>query len=168
MGRRTGATYQQQQVAFQHSIREVSERIRKTLGQVPAQLQEEFLVAAAFDVAGRAMRRAPVETGHLRESGWVEVNGVELARGTEAGELAQNGAKPPVHGSQATAVVGFNATTPDGKYSYALIQHEETEFSHPLGGEAKYLERSVNEVANDFQANLATAVERALKRRGGA
>lgn len=168
MGKWSGSNYTQKQINFKHSIEKVSARIRETLGQVPAQLQEEFLVTAAFDVAGRAMRRAPVETGHLRESGWVEVNGVELARGTEDGTLAQSGAKPPVHGSQATAVVGFNATTPDGKYSYALIQHEETEFDHPLGGEAKYLERSVNEVANDFQANLATAVERALRRRGGA
>lgn len=40
-------------------------------------------------------------------------------------------------------VVSFN--TP-----YALKQHEELGYNHPNGGEAKYLEKAVNEFAGEF------------------
>jgi hypothetical protein len=168
MSKFTGRNYTQKQADIKAQVQQLSRRLNQTLAKVPAELQQEFLVAAALDVAGRAMRRAPVDTGHLRESGWVEVNGAEVARGQEDGSLATSGGAPPAEEGRAVARITFNATTDDGRYSYALIQHEETEFGHPRGGEAKYLERSMAEVADDFQANFATAVARALKRRGKA
>lgn len=168
MGKFTGRNYTQKQADIKAQVQQLSRRLNQTLAQVPAELQQEFLVAAALDVAGRAMRRAPVDTGHLRESGWVGVNGAKVARGQEDGSLATSGGAPPAAEDRSVARVSFNATTEDGRYSYALIQHEETEFDHPRGGEAKYLERSMAEVADDFQANFATAVARAMKRRGKA
>lgn len=105
---------------------------------------EQAVKAVALDIQGRATQKAPVETGHLRESAFTEI--------VEAGP------------GGVTATVGFNATTKDGKFSYALIQHEETEWNHPLGGEAKYLEKAVIEVEGDFTDRIAEGVENLVRR----
>lgn len=98
----------------------------------------------AFDVQGRAQMKAPLDTGHLRESGSTEL----IDDGDRIG-----------------ATVGFNATAKNGKQSYALVQHERTDYRHPLGGEAKYLETALNEVAGDFEDRLATGVQRFVEER---
>lgn len=72
-------------------------------------------------VLGEAQRRAPVEEGTLRASGELEVD-VDHAAG------------------RVTAELSFNQI-------YAARQHEETEWEHPLAGEAKYLERPLQESA---------------------
>lgn len=107
----------------------------------------------AFAVAGEAMRRAPVDTGHLRDSGYVTMQDNLIARGS-GGSLQIIG-QGTLTGEVLTAKIGFNATTPDGRYSYALIQHERTDFHHPRGGEAKYLENSMREIAGRYQDTLA-------------
>jgi len=153
--------YRQQREA---SFRALGRRIEDLLGQLPEEVQRRALMDAGLDILGRAMRRAPVDTGHLRESGWLEVNGVEMARGQEDGSVSQAGAVPPTSQERASARITFNATTEDGRWSYAVIQHERTDFEHPRGGEAKYLERSMDELAQGFQQNLARVVQRLLQR----
>lgn len=98
----------------------------------------------ALDVQGRAQMKAPVDTGHLRESASTEVER---------------------NGGRIVATVGFNATAKGGKVSYALVQHERTDYNHPLGGEAKYLEKALNEVAADFEDRLANGVEAFVRER---
>jgi hypothetical protein len=66
-------------------------------------------------VLGEAQRLAPIEEGTLRASGELEVTRTVDAY---------------------TAEVSFNEV-------YAARQHEETEWRHPLGGQAKYLEQPV-------------------------
>lgn len=110
----------------------------------------------ALDVQNRATQMAPVATGHLRESAYTEFS--------EDGH---------------TATVGFNATTPDGKYSYALIQHENTQLQHSppkqykvhgvtvtgrQSGEAKFLEKAVLQVTADVEARLAEGVQSYVSR----
>lgn len=66
-------------------------------------------------VLGEAQRLAPIEEGTLRASGELEVT-----RSIDA----------------YTAEVSFNEV-------YAARQHEELDWHHPLGGQAKYLEQPV-------------------------
>lgn len=98
----------------------------------------------AFDVQGRATEKAPVDTGHLRESAYTEID---------------------EHAGGITATVGFTATTKDGRFSYALVQHEGLDFEHPKGGEAKFLEKALDEVADDFTDRLAGGVDRFVRDR---
>lgn len=41
---------------------------------------------------------------------------------------------------------------------YVVVQHEHTDFKHPNGGEAKFLERTVIEMTPELQAELANAL----------
>ena len=146
-------------------FRELGQRIEDLFAKVPEEVQKQAFMDAAFDVLGRAMRRAPIDTGHLRESGWLEMNGVEMARGQEDGSVSRAAAVPPVADTRATARITFNATTEDGRWSYAVIQHERTDFRHERGGQAKYLESAMDDVARDFQRNLARVIQRLMQRR---
>lgn len=42
---------------------------------------------------------------------------------------------------------------------YVVVQHEHTEFHHPNGGEAKFLERTVNEMTPELASQLAGALK---------
>lgn len=83
-----------------------------------------------LDLAGKAISRAPIETGDLRGSGASEVIS---------------------EGEQDIGAVGFS--TP-----YAVVQHESLDFDHPNGGEAKYLERPYLENRERYKAHLGRAV----------
>lgn len=77
-------------------------------------MTEEGMLDFVVDLAANAAERAPVKEGYLRGS--VEY-GVETDGDTVTGE------------------VRFTE-------KYAAVQHERVDFHHPLGGEAKYLERA--------------------------
>jgi hypothetical protein len=83
-------------------------------------------------VLGEAQRRAPVKEGTLRGSGRAEL---------------------VVEGDGATTLISFN--TP-----YAARQHEETEWEHPKGGEAKYLENAIKAFAPRWPGFLASRLGR--------
>ena len=46
---------------------------------------------------------------------------------------------------------------------YALVQHEETSFNHPKGGEAKYLEKGVSKAEPKIQKAFGVALDDTLK-----
>jgi hypothetical protein len=74
------------------------------------------LYQQGMQVHAEAVKRAPVEFSVLRSSAYVA---------------------PPTKDAEGTSVeVGFGTV-------YAARQHEETEWKHPRGGEAKYLEKAV-------------------------
>lgn len=89
------------------------------------------LADAALYILGESVQRAPVDTGNLRGSGYVDLDGQRIAQGT--------GPSPGIHvvgqvpGEASTAEIGFSA-------NYAADQHEQVHLSHPRGGQAKYLE----------------------------
>lgn len=101
----------------------------------------EALAAAVADEADAIMaeskRRAPVDTGTLRSSGTVAP--VERQRGKVSVEMGYGGAAS----------------------AYALVQHEEMGYNHPVG-EAKFLERPLRERAPKVAGNLARRVRRGL------
>lgn len=53
-------------------------------------------------------------------------------------------------------IIGF--THPE-----ALNQHEHTEFNHPLGGQAKYLEQPFNANSKKYIENLAKSTKKAVE-----
>lgn len=92
------------------------------------------LKAIGEDMLGEAQRRAPVEEGTLRASGDLELD---------------------VAGPVMTATVSFNTV-------YAARQHEELDWQHPKGGQAKYLESVLLERAPRYAAILEAAMRKAL------
>lgn len=46
---------------------------------------------------------------------------------------------------------------------YAVVQHERTDFQHPRGGQAKYLEQGVKNAKNAISGFLSLAIERTFK-----
>lgn len=84
-----------------------------------------------LDIGGRAADRAPVETGALRGSMEHSVT---------------------VEGDEIVGEIRFTE-------KYAAAQHEHLEYSHPLGGEAKYLERSAIEKADEVRKKMGEQYE---------
>jgi hypothetical protein len=100
---------------------------------------EERLTAAqlaqlrrcTLDLMGEAINEAPVREGQLRGSAAAHFGGAQIATGPAAA-----GATPLAGGAgtgEESASVTFNTV-------YAVAQHEGTDFNHPLGGKAKYLQ----------------------------
>lgn len=101
---------------------------------------------------GEAQRQAPVEEGTLRGSGTITliVNGNRfegsgaLAAATAAAIFAALEGRTV----EVEAEVSFNTV-------YAARQHEELTWQHPKGGNAKYLERPLGELAPRLEAMIA-------------
>jgi hypothetical protein len=111
------------------------------------------------DIHGKSQDRAPIEEGTLRGSGEVAfiVNGrrfegdgaFEAALGY-AITLATAGTLRSMH-----VETSYNTV-------YAARQHEELDWQHPLGGQAKYLESVVLEDAARYPAIIAAEQRRHL------
>jgi hypothetical protein len=95
----------------------------------------DTLWKTTLDLQGEAQRIAPVDKGDLRGSGYSTVEEEE---------------------NEIIGEVGF--TEP-----YALEQHENLYFTHPKGGQAKYLEGPFNEKKKKYEASIMKAVERGIK-----
>jgi hypothetical protein len=84
------------------------------------------------DIHEGAAERAPIETGTLRGTAYDEVE------------------------AQVDQVVG-SVHFPE---PYAAVQHEHVEFDHPLGGEAKYLEKEMLEKAENMRDQLGAELSK--------
>ena len=95
-------------------------------------------------VGTESQKKAPVEYGDLRGSLEISIDGTVIAKGVNNnppgadGKRAKNPhvelaevAEPPDSGK--VGRISYNAP-------YAADQHEHTEYDHPKGGQAKYLE----------------------------
>lgn len=123
----------------------------------------EAIVKVGEDLLGRAQRLAPIEEGTLRGSAELAiiVNGrrvagagaIAAARGAVIA-LAKTGELREV-----LAEVAFTEV-------YAARQHEELDWIHPLGGQAKYLEQPLNEQAERYGRIIQAAGDQAIDRLG--
>lgn len=88
------------------------------------------LADALLFTATESQQRAPVNTGDLRGSIQVTIDNFVIASGVKGGSINIDAGLPQtaVKGS-----VSFNT-------KYAAAQHEQINYSHPHGGQAKYLE----------------------------
>lgn len=108
---------------------------------VKAKVYQE-LQDITLDLAIKASALAPIDTGELRQSAEPEVK---------------------VTGNKTRAMVTFSAINPINGYDYAMIQHEELSFKHPNGGQAKYLEKPLNENSEKYKKRLSDVIGKALK-----
>ena len=110
-------------------LNNIIENLQEEIDKMTVQ-SAEGLKDALLYVANESQKRAPVDTGDLRGSVLVEMDNTVIAKGNESGGLTITGNAPE---NSTKGSVSYN--TP-----YAANQHEHTEYDHPLGGQAKYLE----------------------------
>lgn len=113
------------------------------------------VVEFGLEVLGEAVRRAPVDTGDLRASLTMDVDGVTWASGTEEGGKEVHRSGDPGEG-RAVIRIGTSGIP------YAARQHEELGYNHPKGGEAKYLENPLNELASQLVEKIRARVQREI------
>ena len=112
----------------------VNSSLRK-FARLCGQASEEQVDAIVRRVGERSAARAPRgETGELKSSMKTETD-------TREGNI------------QGRVLFGSRQGM-----EYVVVQHEHTDFQHPSGGEAKFLERTVNEMTPELQAELAKAL----------
>jgi hypothetical protein len=117
----------------------------------------EFL----FDLAGRIARLAPVETGDLRSSVVVVVNGERWLHSESDSSggvrIVRDRQDVPMDISTITIYVGTSGCI------YALRQHEELTWRHPRGGQAKFVEVAWGELMGALKARLQDAARNGAK-----
>lgn len=141
-------------------LKEVNERLQEALDQYE-QAGAQGLAKASVKVGETAQDRAPVETGDLRGSLFVDLDGKRYAEADEKGENLVVVGRVPEGATK--AFICFDSR-------YAADQHEHTEYSHPSmkrihkmqeggaedltfakaqNGQAKYLESALLELAEN-------------------
>lgn len=142
----------------------LSKAIQLAMARCPAETVKA-VKKCALDLSGKSAKRAPIESGDLRNNCHAELNGVTVFE-------KQTAKGAPVPTNKATASVGYSLP-------YALRQHEELGYRHDRtdgshlnngnsynlisGGEAKYLERPFNENVQKYTQIMDNIVERSLK-----
>lgn len=122
---------------YERAYKAIQDKINKVTEGIPAATLKA-LIDIAINWLGRAVERAPVETGDLRGSGYILVNGILVAHGNEDGSIAVLSDLTVPARDINLIEIGF--TSP-----YAFVQHEHVEFNHPRGGQAKFLESVIVE-----------------------
>ena len=102
------------------------------LARIAPETAKSELADIALDLAGECSDAAPVDLGDLRG---------DLANPRKEGDMDWK--------------VGSDLP-------YAARQHEHTEYNHPRGGEAKFLEKSFNENQQNYIDEIGNAIARAL------
>lgn len=123
----------------------------------------EAVVKVGEDLLGRAQRLAPIEEGTLRGS-------AELAIVVNGRRIAGAGAIAAARGAVIAAASSGDLRTIEAEVAftevYAARQHEELDWIHPLGGQAKYLEQPLNEQAERYGRIIQAAGDQAVDRLG--
>ncbi len=129
---------------------DVSARVRGAVGGAVRDI--------GLDLLSQAVVLAPVDEGPLRGSGTAHFNGERIATGRDFDPLAEGdgGLQGGAGTDPTTSVVAFNMV-------YATAQHEGTDFHHPKGGEAKYLERPLEENRQLYTQAILDAAKKALE-----
>lgn len=97
------------------------------------------LFAAAHDVANQADDLVPVDEGILKAS--------------------QSVTPPKAQSATPTARITYGGPSAP----YALVQHERTDFNHPKGGQAKYLEEPFLEEVNAWPTRFTARIRLASR-----
>lgn len=118
-------------MAYLTGLKKVEKNLNEAIDDIKGDVTEG-VQDVGLDLLRRGVRLAPVETGALRGSGYVEFNGTEIAEGTGSGGVIPK-QKVLKSISDPSAEIGFSE-------EYAVKQHEEVGYDHPQGGQAKYLE----------------------------
>lgn len=137
--------------------------LRRRLRSIPVgtelEVGQELRRRIGPDALGEMVRRAPVDEGTLRGSHSMHIGGERTMTGADFGETAPD-ATPATGGMETDDLsIAFVANT-----VYAEAQHEGVDFVHPKGGEAKWMERVIEENAPQYVRRIGNAVRRGLRR----
>jgi len=110
-------------------LKEIEQNIQKEVDKLESK-SSQGLADALLYVATESQQRAPVDTGDLRGSVQVDIEGQRYAQGVKGGGVNTVNALPE---NITKGSISYN--TP-----YAAAQHEQIHYDHPRGGQAKYLE----------------------------
>lgn len=159
--------------AYEYALARLSQTFDVAVENVDENVKRAVM-ESALDCLGRAMDRAPIESGDLRSSGYANLDGVTLQSGSAVqDDLVLRSERRE---QEANAVVGF-------ALPYAHKQHEDLSLSHDrtdgyriksgknagqtvnmvAGGQAKYLDSVVMENADKWAANIGNAVKKAVE-----
>ena len=111
-------------------------------------------VDVTLDLLGKSIDLAPIDKGDLRGSGSAVVDNELIAQG------GTSGADLDVSGIDLKDIVESQVGFCE---RYAVKQHEHTEYKHPEGGQAKYLEQPFRENIDKYIDHIADANRNALK-----
>lgn len=132
-------------------LNEVVEKIQNEVDKLQVKSTQGLADALLF-VATESQQRAPVEFGDLRGSVLVEIDDVKIAKGTKSELTEDEKRKIRKEGNyNDTSGIGLEITsegvlekatkgTVSYNTKYAAVQHEQINYNHPRGGQAKYLE----------------------------
>lgn len=129
------------------------------LGKIIVKATEETFVDTGLLIITDSLNEAPVDTGKMRESARIKLNGKNIGRGTKSGDLRRVN---KVVKKEKVENINISYNTP-----YALIQHEELSFYHPVG-KAKYLEdpalKHLEHINEKMRRNMITRIEEKRKK----
>lgn len=155
--------------AIQIDDKALNRQIKRALLRNP-QETVKAVRECALDLSAESAKRAPIESGDLRNNCHADLNGVGIFANKKS-----TGATPSST-TKATATVGYSLP-------YALRQHEELGYRHDrtdgrkiisgknagqtinmvAGGEAKYLERPFEERKDRYIRRMEQIVERSIR-----
>ena len=116
--------------------KEVEFKLRKHL-EATLKSAEAALYQGASIIMTEAKKRAPLDVGTLRNSGYVTL--------------------PRRDGNDVSVEAGFGGAAK----AYAVRQHEETSYNHEVG-EAKYLQNAIDAKENEVRARVQRLADKAL------
>ena len=116
--------------------KEVEAELRRRLEAVLNSAQAAVYKGASI-IMTEAKKRAPLDVGTLRNSGYVTL--------------------PRRDGNDVSVEAGFGGAAK----AYAVRQHEETSYNHEVG-EAKYLQNAIDAKENEVRARVQRLADRAL------
>lgn len=112
----------------------VLEGLDALVAELPQAVAAALYQEAEAIMADSKANYVPVDTGVLRDSGYVE--------------------QPEIDGNEISVTLGYGGAAS----AYALVQHERLDFHHTVGG-PKYLERPFLDAAAGLEERLADRLE---------
>lgn len=103
-------------------IAEITKKINKAIGNMK-HTSSRGLAAAAIYVANKAVQRTPIESGDLRNSVYIDLDGKRVATGKDEVENAQKRIDADIGINERMAKIGFYSR-------YAKKQHEDLSLRH--------------------------------------
>lgn len=154
---------------FNSAMAAIQKRLHVKVDQVNEEVTQA-VADCALDCLDRSIQRTPIESGDLRNSANVEVNGGVYAKGQKEGGVQVVGTITPA--PVIVAKVGYYLP-------YARRQHEDLSYRHDrtdgyvradgttvnmiAGGQAKYLESVVVENLSKWRRYIKAAARRGLE-----
>ena len=103
-------------------IDEITRKINKAVANMK-RTSSRGLASAAVYIANKAVQRAPVESGDLKNSVYIDLDGKRVAKGEEDVKSAQKRVGTDIGINEKMAAVGFCS-------KYAVKQHEDLSLRH--------------------------------------